>query len=131
MNRYPWWKYLILAVAVVVGLLYTLPNFYGEAPAVQVSSAKATVKVDAALADRVRQALSQAGLQPDFVNFEGNSVRARFADTDTQLKARDTVAKVLNPDAADPTYIIALNLVSRSPQWLTSMRANATPGSAR
>ncbi len=123
MNRYPWWKYLILAVAVVVGLLYTLPNFYGEAPAVQVSSAKATVKVDAALADRVRQALSQAGLQPDFVNFEGNSVRARFADTDTQLKARDTVAKVLNPDAADPTYIIALNLVSRSPQWLTSMRA--------
>ena len=123
MNRYPWWKYLILAVAVVVGLLYTLPNFYGEAPAVQVSSAKATVKVDAALADRVRQALSQAGLQPDFVNFEGNSVRARFADTDTQLKARDTVAKVLNPDATDPTYIIALNLVSRSPQWLTSMRA--------
>jgi preprotein translocase subunit SecD len=123
MNRYPWWKYLILAIAVVVGLLYTLPNFYGEAPAVQVSSAKATVKVDAALADRVRQALSQAGLQPDFVNFEGNSVRARFADTDTQLKARDTVAKVLNPDATDPTYIIALNLVSRSPQWLTSMRA--------
>ncbi|MCK6425579.1 MAG: protein translocase subunit SecD [Burkholderiaceae bacterium] len=123
MNRFPWWKYLILAIAVVVGLLYTLPNFYGEAPAVQVSSAKATVKVDAALVDRVRQVLADARLQPDFVQQEGTSVRARFADTDAQLLARDAIARALNPDAADPTYIVALNLVSRSPQWLASIRA--------
>ena len=65
MNRYPWWKYLILAIAVVVGLLYTLPNFFGEAPAVQVSSGKATLKVDAGLVPRVEQALQAAGLKPD------------------------------------------------------------------
>ncbi len=123
MNRYPLWKYLILALAVVVGLLYTLPNFFGEAPAVQVSSGKATIKVDADLVPRVRQALEGAGLKPDFVQLEGNSVRARFGDTDTQLKARDTVVRALNPDPADPSYIVALNLVSRSPQWLTSLRA--------
>ena len=123
MNRYPWWKYALLAVALLVGLLYTVPNFYGEAPAVQVSSGKATVKVDAAMVDRVQQALSAAGLQPDFVQFEGNSVRARFADTDTQLKAKDAISAALNPDPADPRFIVALNLVSRSPQWMASVRA--------
>ncbi|RZS46808.1 protein translocase subunit SecD [Sphaerotilus mobilis] len=123
MNRYPLWKYLILAFAVAIGLLYTLPNFFGEAPAVQVSSGKATIKVDADLVPRVQQALEGAGLKPDFVQLEGNSVRARFGDTDTQLKARDAVVRALNPDLTDPSYIVALNLVSRSPQWLTSLRA--------
>ncbi|MFM2053427.1 MAG: protein translocase subunit SecD, partial [Pseudomonadota bacterium] len=123
MNRYPWWKYLILAIAVAVGLLYTLPNFFGEAPAVQVSSAKATLKIDAGLVPRVEQALKAAGLKADFVQLEGTSVRARVADTDTQLKARDAIVRALNPDPADPSYIVALNLVSRSPQWLSGMGA--------
>ena len=123
MNRYPLWKYALLAVALLVGLLYTLPNLYGEAPAVQVSSGKATVKVEAAMVDRVQQALAAAGLKADFVQLEGNSVRARFADTDTQLKAKDTISAALNPDPADPRYIVALNLVSRSPQWMAQMRA--------
>ena len=123
MNRYPWWKYAILGIALVVGLLYTLPNLFGEAPAVQVSSAKATVKVEPALASRVDQALAQAGLKADFVQIEGNSVRARFADTDTQLKAKDAISRALNPDPADPAYIVALNLVSRSPTWLTRLHA--------
>jgi preprotein translocase subunit SecD len=123
MNRYPLWKYAILAVALVIGLLFTLPNFFGEAPAVQVSSSKATVKVDAATADRVRQALTAANVPADFVTFDGNSVRARFADTDTQIKAKDAIGKALNPVAAEARYIVALNLVSRSPAWLTKMRA--------
>jgi preprotein translocase subunit SecD len=123
MNRYPWWKYAILAVALVVGVLYTLPNFYGEAPAVQVSSGKATVRVDAAVAERVQQALAGAGLQADFVQFEGNSVRARFNSTDTQIRAKDVIAQALNPDPEDPRYIVALNLVSRSPAWMASIRA--------
>ncbi len=123
MNRYPWWKYLILAVAVLVGLLYTLPNFFGEAPAVQVSSARATVKVTSDLLPQVRQALDAAGLKPDFVQLEGMSIRARLGDTDTQLKARDAIIKALNPDAANPDYIVALNLVSRSPQWLSGLHA--------
>jgi preprotein translocase subunit SecD len=123
MNRYPVWKYTILAIALLVGLLYTLPNFFGEAPAVQVSSGKATLKLDATMATRVEQVLAQAGVKADFVQFEGNSVKARFSDTDTQLKAKDALGKALNPDAADPSYIVALNLLSRSPKWLTAMRA--------
>jgi preprotein translocase subunit SecD len=123
MNRYPWWKYAILAVALLVGLIYTLPNFFGEAPAVQVSSGKATLKLDSSTAQRVSEVLKAANLQPDFVVFEGNSVRARFSDGDAQLKAKDALSKALNPDPANPSYIVALNLVSRSPKWLTSMRA--------
>ncbi len=123
MNRYPWWKYAILAVVVVVGLLYTLPNFFGEAPAVQVSSGRATVKVDSSTAERVSQALAAAGLKADFVQFDGNSVRARFGDTDTQIKAKDAISRALNPDAADARYIVALNLLSRSPEWLARIRA--------
>src|SRR4029079_13152677 len=123
MNRYPWWKYAILAIALLVGLVYTLPNFFGEAPAVQVSSGKATLKVDASLAPRVDEALKAAGLQPDFVQFDGNSVRARFADTDTQLKAKDAINRALNPDPANPAWIVALNLYSRSPTWMAHLRA--------
>lgn len=123
MNRYPWWKYAILAVALVVGLVYTLPNLFGEAPAVQVSSGKATVKVEPSLVGRVEQALAQASIRADFVQFEGNSVKARFADTDTQIKAKDAISKALNPDPADPPYIVALNLLSRSPAWLRSLHA--------
>ncbi len=123
MNRYPLWKYAILLVALLVGLIYTLPNFYGEAPAVQVSSAKATLKLDASIVARIEQVLAAAGAKPDFVQFEGTSAKARFADTDTQLKAKDALSRALNPDANDPSYIVALNLVSRSPRWLASLHA--------
>lgn len=123
MNRYPWWKYAIIAIALVVGALYTAPNFFGESPAVQVSSGKATVKVDPALVVRVRDALKGAGLNAEFVQQEGSSIRARFADTDTQIRAKDAIAKALNADPADPSYVVALNLVSRSPQWMASVRA--------
>jgi preprotein translocase subunit SecD len=124
-NRYPWWKYAIILVALVVGALYTAPNFFGESPAVQISSAKPTVKVESALVGRVQDALKAADITADFVQLEGTSVRARFADTDTQLKARDVIAKALVPDPSDPSYIVALNLVSRSPQWMS--RINALP----
>ncbi len=123
MNRYSWWKYAILVVALLVGMVYTLPNFYGEAPAVQVSSGKSTLKLDAATAARVEQTLKGAGVTADFVQFDGSSVRARFADTDTQKRAKDAISAALNPDPKDPSYIVALNLVSRSPQWLTNLRA--------
>ena len=123
MNRYPVWKYAILVVALLVGLIYTLPNFFGEAPAVQVSSGKATIKLDSAMAPRIEQVLSQAGLKADFVQFEGISVKARFADLDAQSRAKDVISKALNPDPADPSYIVALNLLSRSPGWLTALHA--------
>lgn len=124
MNRYPLWKYALLLVALLIGTLYTLPNLFGEAPAVQVSSAKVTVKVDTSVQERIQAALQQAGVKADFVQFDGNSIKARFGDTDTQLKAKDAINKALNADPADPTYIVALNLLSRSPQWLSSLHAN-------
>ena len=123
MNRYPPWKYAILLIALLVGLIYTLPNLFGEAPAVQVSSGRATLKIDSSLAARVEAVLTQAGLKADFVQFEGNSVKARFADTDAQIKAKDAIGKALNPDPADPSYIVALNLLSRSPHWLSTVHA--------
>jgi preprotein translocase subunit SecD len=123
MNRYPSWKYALLVIALLVGLVYTLPNLFGEAPAVQVSSGKATLKLDASMAPRVEQVLAQAKLTADFVEFEGNSVKARFADLDTQRKAKDALSAALNPDPANPSYIVALNLLSRSPHWLSSLHA--------
>ena len=123
MNRFPIWKYAVIAIAVLLGLLYTLPNFFGESPAVQVSSAKATVKVDTTLMGRIEQALAAEKVAHTGIALDGASIKARFADTDTQLKAKDLIGRTLNPDASDPTYVVALNLLSASPQWLTSMRA--------
>ena len=124
MNRYPLWKYALLVVALLVGLIYTLPNLFGEAPAVQVSSAKVVVKIDDAVRQRVEQAITQVGVTPDFVHLEGGSIRARFHDTDAQIKAKDAISKALNGNETnDPTYIVALNLVSRSPAWLTALHA--------
>lgn len=123
MNRYPAWKYAIIVVALLIAALYTLPNFFGEAPAVQVSSSKSTVKVDSTTLAKVEQALKDAGIASDAITLEGNSIKARFGDTDTQLKAKDAVEKALVPDPKDPSYVIALNLLSRSPDWLASVHA--------
>jgi preprotein translocase subunit SecD len=123
MNRYPVWKYAIIVIVLLVGLVYALPNFFGEAPAVQVSAAKSTVKIDAATQARVEGLLKTAGLTPDLLSLEPTAVRARFATTDDQIKARDTLQQTLVPDADDPSYVVALNLVSRSPSWLTALHA--------
>ena len=123
MNRYPVWKYAIILIALMLAGLYTLPNFFGEAPAVQVSGLKSANKVDAATVARVEQALKDAGLAAEQVSLDGNSVRARFAGTDTQLKAKDAIQKALIPNPAEPAYVVALNLLSRSPAWLTALNA--------
>jgi preprotein translocase subunit SecD len=118
MNRYPLWKYLLIFAVLLAGLIYTLPNFFGESPAVQVSPLRASVKADAALLERAASALKTANLNPDMLSLEGNSVKARFADTDAQLKAKDVLHTALGED-----YVVALNLVSRSPLWLTRLHA--------
>ena len=123
MNRYPVWKYAILLIALLVGVFYTLPNFFGEAPAVQVSSGKATVKIDGATQGRMEEALKAAGITAAAITFDGNSIKARFDTTDSQLKAKDAIQKALVPDPADPAYIVALNLISRSPSWLRALGA--------
>ena len=124
MNRYPLWKNLLIGLVLLWGLIYTLPNFYGEVPAVQVSSGKATLKLDAsATQKRVEESLAAVGIQHDGLFSDFNSVRVRFRDTDTQLKAKDAIERAFNPDAADPSYVVALNLLSASPQWLTNIGA--------
>jgi preprotein translocase subunit SecD len=127
MNRYPLWKYILIVVALIFGVLYTLPNFFGESPAVQVSSAKATVKVDSGMMARVEQVLQNGGIKPEgvFYDVTGNqgSVRARFNDPDTQFRAKALLEKELNTDPSDPTYILAYNLLSNTPKWLQDLHA--------
>jgi len=128
MNRYPLWKYLTVLVALVIGLLYTLPNFYGEAPAVQVSSAKSTVKIEPDMLGRVQEVLTSANIASTASSFERSgpvgTVRFRFPTTDIQLQARDVLEKALNPNPADPSYTVALNLLPASPDWLTALGAS-------
>jgi len=124
MNRYPLWKYAILVVAIVIGALYALPNVFGESPAVQVSTAKASMPLDLATVTRVEKALKAAGLTAQAMSLEGNSIKARFENTDVQLKAKDAIQKALNPDANAPGFVVALNLLSRSPAWLTALHAS-------
>ena len=124
MNRYSLWKYAILVVAMLVGGLYALPNLFGESPAVQVSAAKASTALDLGTVTRVQEALTAAGVAPEVVSLEGSSIKARFANTDAQLKAKGAIEKALNPEAADPAYVVALNLLSRSPLWLSSLHAS-------
>jgi len=124
MNRYSLWKYAILLVAVLIGGLYALPNLFGESPAVQVSVAKASLKLDLGTVTRLQEALKTAGINPEVVTLDGNSIKARFASTDVQLKAKDVISQALNPDATNPSYVVAFNLVSRSPVWLSSLHAS-------
>jgi preprotein translocase subunit SecD len=123
MNRYPLWKYIIVAVALVLGFVYTLPNFFGESPAVQVSSAKATIKVDDKAKARAEEALIAAAVVHDGIQLDTVGIKARFKDTDTQLKAKDILEKTFNPNPAEPQYVVALNLLAASPTWLTSLHA--------
>ena len=123
MNRYPLWKYAILAVALLVAIVYALPNVFGEAPAVQVSSSRSAIKVDLTTVARVEQALKSASITPDAVTLEGASIKARFSSTDTQIKAKDAIQKALDSEG-DGVYIVALNLLSRSPAWLTALHAS-------
>ena len=118
MNRYPLWKNILIALSLVVGLVYTLPNFYGEAPAVQVSPLTHGLKADVALMDRVEDILKKGGVAPDGVFLDQISVKARFRDTDTQLKAKDLLQTRLGDD-----YVVALNLLSNSPRWLSAIGA--------
>ncbi|MDT8363062.1 MAG: protein translocase subunit SecD [Nitrosomonas sp.] len=118
MNRYPLWKYLIIAVSLVFGLLYTLPNFFGESPAIQVSPLRAEVTPDNDLLQRIEQILSTHQIIFNGSLLEPGGIKIRFADTDTQMKARDLLETEIGKD-----FIIALNLLPNSPQWMSRFGA--------
>ena len=127
MNRYPLWKYILIGIVLLIGVIYTLPNFYGESPAVQISAAKATAKVTQETLEKVQKALADANLTPNGVFFEQgaqqNTIRVRFDPTQTeeQLEAREVVDRALNADPKDPSYIAALNLTPNTPNWLLAL----------
>jgi len=131
MNRYPLWKYIVIAAALLIGGLYSLPNFFGEAPAVQVSSAKPTIKVDLATQARVEKILNDDSISNTGMFFEATghvgSIKIRFNNTDIQLRARDLLQQKLNTDQTDPNYTVALNLLSNTPGWLNAINALPMP----
>jgi preprotein translocase subunit SecD len=123
MNRYPLWKYIVVAIALVIGVLYTLPNFFGETPAVQVSPIRATLKSDNKLLEQVTAVLNKNSLPADGAFLDTNGVKVRLPNTDTQLKARDILEHAFNPNPDNSQYVVALNLLSASPKWLTAIHA--------
>ena len=127
MNRYPVWKYVLIVIALLLGALYTAPNYFVESPALQVTTGKTTLKITDDTAQRVEAALKQSGVPTQAVGLEGQgsttSVRARFKTTDEQFKAKLALEKALNTDPADPDYIVTVNLVKNTPKWMQSVRA--------
>ena len=126
MNRYPLWKYVVIAVALAIGLLYALPNVFGEAPAVQVTSGKATIKVDASMMNRIEDLLKKANITPTGLFFDNGAVAVGARARGRQRRAaarKDVLQTGLNPPADDPSYVVALNLVADSPRWLTAIHA--------
>ena len=123
MNRFPLWKNALVILAIALGTLYTLPNFFGQSPAVQVSAQGATAKVDSTLEARIEDTLHTGGIAFTRATLDESGIKIRFADTDTQLKARDVIDHALNPEGQLPGYVVALNLVPNSPHWLTAVGA--------
>ena len=118
MNRYPLWKYILVVITILVACLYTIPNFFGETPAVQVSTNRQSLNV-AALQQPISQALQSNGISHNGMFVADGSLKVRFSDEETQLKARDIIEKT-----AGDGYITALNLIPDSPAWLAKIRAN-------
>jgi preprotein translocase subunit SecD len=129
MNRYPLWKYILILAAVLLGLLYTAPNYFVDSPALQVTTSKATVKVNSDTVRTITEALTRDGLPPEAVSLEGSgdtsAVRARFASTDAQFKAKLALERDLNRDQADPDYIVTVGLAKNTPAWMQKVGAQA------
>ncbi len=118
MNRFPLWKNALIAIVMALGVIYTVPNLFGEVPAVQVVPARPGVKADTALMGQVEQALKAGGVSPGAVVSDERSIRVRLGSTEEQLKARDVLQQALGNQ-----FIIALALQSASPEWMGSIRA--------
>jgi len=127
MNRYPVWKYILIVIALLLGALYTAPNYFGETPALQVTSGRSTLNITSASTTVVEDALKRAGIPSTGISLEGTghttSVRARFAGTEEQFKAKLALERELNRDPANPDYIVTVNLVKNTPAWMTAIGA--------
>lgn len=115
MNKYPLWKYLLLGVVLFVGILYALPNLFGDDQAVQIG-ARSNGELGADFEDRALDILTETGLADVRLRRDGNKLLALFDNSEDQLKAKDALESALNPTTRE--YTIALNLVSAAPSWL-------------
>lgn len=118
MNRYPLWKYLLIVVTVILGFLYTIPNLFGEIPAVQISTNRQAISIDEQTEKTVNDALAAAHIQHNGMFIADGSLKVRFNDTETQLKARDAIAAQFGEG-----YIVALNLLANTPAWMEKIHA--------
>jgi preprotein translocase subunit SecD len=118
MNRYPLWKNLLVAISLIVAIVYSLPNLFGESPAVQISTSKSHLTIDTELLQRVEDSLKQEGVPYEAIFLDASGIKVRFANPDSQIRAKDVLGQLLGND-----YIIALNLLSQSPAWLNSIGA--------
>ena len=127
MNRYPVWKYCLILFALLLGALYTAPNYFGETPALQVTSGRSTLNITSATVPLVEEALKRSGIESTGISLEGTghstSVRARFAGTEAQFKAKLALERELNRDPANPDYIVTVNLVTNTPAWMEKIGA--------
>src|SRR5579872_2892976 len=118
LNRYPWWKNLLIALVVVIAFFYAAPNLFGDDPAVQISSATPTVTIDQNTINTVTKALDTAGIHYNQLQHDNHSLLLRFSSTDVQLKAKELIQATLGND-----YLVALNLAAATPEWLKAMNA--------
>lgn len=118
MNKYPWWRNALVVLICLLGVLYSLPNLYGEDPALQISGQR-MAQVDVNGKNSVEAALREAGITPKLSELVGRSIVIRFNEIEDQLKAQPIVRKVLGDD-----YIVALNLAPSTPAWLQAINAN-------
>jgi preprotein translocase subunit SecD len=116
-NRYPFWKHVLIAVVLAIGAVFALPNVFGEDPAVQISAARGA-SVGGVLESRVRGRLTQLGLTPKSIEHDERLMLIRFADTDVQLKAQDELRSELGRQ-----FVVALNLAPATPAWLQQLGA--------
>ena len=119
MNRYPLWKYLLIGLVIVVSAIYALPNLYGETPAVQVSTNRQSIHIDQTTEQAVAEALKAANIQHNGMFIADGSLRVRLPNEELQSKARDVIEQKLGNN-----YIIALNLIANTPEWMTKLGAN-------
>ncbi|HDU7919756.1 TPA: protein translocase subunit SecD [Serratia marcescens] len=117
LNRYPLWKYLMLIVVILVGLLYALPNIYGEDPAVQITGARGVAASETTL-DQVRTVLEKDNIASKSIALENGAILARFKDPDVQLRAREALVTELGDK-----FVVALNLAPATPTWLAILGA--------
>ena len=118
MNQYPKWKYGLVLIAIFIGLIYSIPNFFGESPALQVKTTKTSDKLDLSILGTIENSLKEANLPFDGIVQEPNGIKIKFASPDSQVKAKDVLQNALGSN-----YVIALNLVSKSPSWLSKIGA--------